>query len=89
MAGVDKGDNDSLIFQSFVQKYGPTVLAAPGGTGFNIVAWIMPFAVLLLGIGGTAMLIRRWRLRSVPMPLPSTVSRFGDIRERIRRETEI
>jgi cytochrome c-type biogenesis protein CcmH/NrfF len=89
MAGVAKGDNDSMIFQAFVQKYGPTVLAAPGGEGFNIVAWVMPFAVLILGIGGTSLLIRHWKLRSVAMPPPSTIARFSDIRDRIRRETEL
>jgi len=89
MAGINKGDNDSMIFQAFVQKYGPTALAAPPTQGFNLVAWIMPFAVLILGIGGTALLIRRWRLRTVPMPPPSTTPRFIDIRDRIRRETEL
>ncbi len=44
-AGIARGDNDSLILQSFVQKYGNTVLAAPTGSGFNVVAWITPFAV--------------------------------------------
>ena len=43
-AGLERGDNDSLILQSFVQKYGNTVLAAPTNSGFNIVAWITPFA---------------------------------------------
>ncbi len=89
MAGVANGDSNNTIFQAFVQKYGPTVLAAPPGTGFNIVGWVMPFAVLFLGIGGTALLIRRWKLRSVPMPPPSTLPRFSDIRDRIRRETEL
>jgi cytochrome c-type biogenesis protein CcmH/NrfF len=89
MAGIDRGDGDGPIFQEFVQKYGPTVLAAPPGTGFNIVGWVMPFAVLILGIGGTALLIRRWRLRSVPMPPPSATLGFSDIRDRIRRETEL
>ena len=28
-AGIARGDNDSLILQSFVQKYGNVVLAAP------------------------------------------------------------
>ena len=89
MAGVDRGDSDKVIFAAFVQKYGPTSLAAPPVEGFNIVGWVMPFAVLILGIGGTALLIRKWRLRSVPMPPPSSVAHFSDIRERIRRETEI
>ncbi len=89
MAGIDRGDSDKTIFAAFVEKYGPTSLAAPPGTGFNIVAWVMPFAVLALGIGGTALLIRKWRLRTVPMPPPSATPRFGDIRDRIRRETEL
>ncbi len=33
-----------------MQKYGPTVLAAPTTTGFNRVAWIMPFLALVLGL---------------------------------------
>ncbi len=89
MAGVDRGDSDKTIFAAFVEKYGPTSLAAPPAEGFNIVGWVMPFAVLVLGIGGTALLIRKWRLRSVPMPPPSAVTHFSDIRDRIRRDTEI
>src|SRR6516225_11130043 len=44
-AAIARGDNDSMALQSFVQKYGATVLAAPTNTGFNLVAWIMPFVV--------------------------------------------
>jgi cytochrome c-type biogenesis protein CcmH len=89
MAGVDRGDSDKAIFQAFSEKYGPTALAAPTWEGFNIVGWVMPFTVLILGIGGTVLLIRKWKLRSVPMPPPSTTPHFSDIRDRIRRETEI
>ena len=46
-AAIDRGDSDDLSLQSFVQKYGPTVLAAPPTTGFNRVAWVMPFAALV------------------------------------------
>ena len=36
MAAVTRGDSDSLVEQSFVQKYGPTVLAAPSpNSGFD------------------------------------------------------
>jgi cytochrome c-type biogenesis protein CcmH len=41
------------------------------------------------GIGGTAILIRKWKLRTVPMPPPSATPHFTDIRDRIRRETEL
>jgi len=89
LAGVTNGDSDNTIFDAFVQKYGPTVLAAPTTKGFNLVAWIMPFAVLFLGIGGTALLIRRWKLRTVPLPPLSPTPNFLNIRDRIRRETEL
>src|SRR6201981_3125463 len=50
MAAVSRGDSDSLVQQAFVQKYGPTVLAAPMTSGFDRTAWIMPFAALIAGI---------------------------------------
>src|ERR1700733_6468827 len=51
MAAVTRGDSDSLVEQAFVQKYGPTVLAAPTTRGFDRAAYIMPFAALILGFG--------------------------------------
>ncbi|HEY6337396.1 MAG TPA: cytochrome c-type biogenesis protein CcmH, partial [Candidatus Sulfotelmatobacter sp.] len=51
MAQVMRGDSDSLVSQAFVQKYGPTVLAAPTTTGFNRTAWVVPFVALGLGFG--------------------------------------
>jgi len=38
IAALDRGDNNDLIMQGFVQNYGPTVIAAPTATGFNRVA---------------------------------------------------
>ena len=63
MAGLDRGENDDLTLQDFVQKYGPTVLAAPTGTGFNRVAWIMPFLALVLGLLTTIFIVLAWRKR--------------------------
>src|SRR6202041_1311372 len=47
VAAVDRGDNDDMTLQGFVQKYGTTVMAAPTKAGFNRVAWIMPYFVLV------------------------------------------
>jgi cytochrome c-type biogenesis protein CcmH/NrfF len=88
MASLNRGDNDDLVLQTFVQKYGPTVLAAPTAKGFNQVAWIMPFAVLLLALLGTFMLVRRWKLRAAPIPAPANILNFNAVRDRIRRETD-
>lgn len=87
---LDRGDNNNLILQNFVQKYGPTVLAAPPEKGFNLVAWIAPGLVFLLATLGTALLIRKWKLHTVPMPEDTgTTPQMDAYREKVRRETEI
>src|SRR5664279_1842600 len=60
-AGLERGDNDSLILQSFVQKYGNTVLSAPTSSGFNVVAWIMPFAVFVLATAMAGWVVGIWK----------------------------
>jgi len=90
---VDKGGNDDLMLQVFVQKYGPTVIAAPTTTGFNIVAWIMPFAVLLAGTGLVVWVVRTWKSRPAPaMAMGLTPAQGADLekfREQARNETEL
>jgi len=66
MAAVSRGDSDSLVEQSFVQKYGPTVLAAPTTTGFDRTAWIVPFVALALGLMLVVLVIRSWKNRPTP-----------------------
>jgi cytochrome c-type biogenesis protein CcmH len=63
MAELDRGENDDLTLQDFVQKYGPTVLAAPTATGFNRVAWVMPFLALVLGLTTTILIVVSWKGR--------------------------
>jgi cytochrome c-type biogenesis protein CcmH len=61
MAAVNRGDSDSLVEQSFVQKYGPTVLAAPTAKGFDRAAYIVPFVALFFGFGLVVIIVRGWR----------------------------
>jgi cytochrome c-type biogenesis protein CcmH len=86
---LNQGKGDTEILEAFQDKYGPTVLAAPMLTRFNLVAWIVPPVVLLLGIAGTILLIRKWKLRTVAMPVAANVRGFDRIREEIRKETEL
>jgi cytochrome c-type biogenesis protein CcmH len=66
MAAVERGDSDSLVQQAFVQKYGPTVLAAPTTTGFDRTAWILPAVALFLGFGLVVFVVRAWKNRPAP-----------------------
>jgi cytochrome c-type biogenesis protein CcmH/NrfF len=87
-AAVDMGGTNDAILGSFQDKYGPTALAAPMLTKFNIVAWVVPPAFLLLGLAGTFLLVKKWRLRTAAMPEVADDPESNDLRERIRKETE-
>jgi cytochrome c-type biogenesis protein CcmH/NrfF len=89
-AQLDAGASDAAVFKFFEAKYGPTILAEPVRGGFDDVAWVGPFAFLLLGIVLILLLLRLWRARNarlVPEP-PSLPTADADaLRDRIRDET--
>jgi cytochrome c-type biogenesis protein CcmH len=92
-AAVDRGDNDDRIMQVFVQKYGPMVLLAPTTTGFNRIAWIMPYAALVVGFTIVYFIVRAWRKRPAPPIADGIVPAPGPLTDRYReqahRETEL
>jgi cytochrome c-type biogenesis protein CcmH/NrfF len=59
-AAIASGLSDKQVLDGFASKYGATVLAAPTTHGFDLVAWIAPFAVFAAALLGTILLIRRW-----------------------------
>ncbi len=46
---IDSGMNETQIIESFVLKYGETVLSAPPKRGFSLTAWALPFLGFVLG----------------------------------------
>jgi cytochrome c-type biogenesis protein CcmH len=93
MASVSRGDSDSLVEQGFVQKYGPTVLAAPTNVGFDRAAWIMPFAALIVGFGLVVLVIRSWKNRPAPAIAdglrPVRGAELEQFRNQARKETDL
>lgn len=93
MAAVTRGDSDSLVEQAFVQKYGPTVLAAPTNQGFDRVAYIVPFVALFFGAGLVVLVARAWKGRPAPAVAegipPRRNSELDRFREQANRETEL
>ena len=88
-ASIARGESDDAIFHQFQDEYGPVVLASPMFTRFNHVAWIVPPVFLLLGIGCVLLVVRNWKMRTVPMPATPDTPEFAASRERIRRETQL
>ncbi|HSE47623.1 MAG TPA: cytochrome c-type biogenesis protein CcmH [Terriglobales bacterium] len=87
---LDKGMSDEAITQEFVLKYGNTILAAPTTSGFNLVAWVVPFLVLGTATFFAALLVRRWKSGAEPLPATAAAGApLDEYRERARRETEL
>jgi cytochrome c-type biogenesis protein CcmH len=84
------GKTDQEILSWFATKYGPTVLAAPTAHGFDLVAWIAPFAVFAAASLGTVLLVRRWsvgKTQAVAVDAATLDPAERERREQIRRET--
>ncbi len=89
-AALNRGDNDDLILQGFVQEYGATVLAAPTTTGFNYVAWVMPFVAFAAGIALLIVIVRKWKFRVAPVGAQDlSTEELDEFRKRARMETEL
>ena len=90
-AGVASGKSNDAILASFVDEFGPTVLAAPTKTGFNRVAWIMPFVVFGLGITAAIYFVRKWQYRLVAAKAQPAISatHYQELVQQARQETEL
>lgn len=60
---VEAGKTPEQIKDFFVSKYGQWVLLKPKTTGFSALLWILPYAVLVMGIFGALWFVRRWTKR--------------------------
>ena len=92
LLGQGKSKQDILNF--YVSKYGEKVLAAPVAEGFNLSAYITPFAAILVGAGVIGLIVRQWVIRTrtaTPQPAlaTSTVPVSPDeLRTRLERELQ-
>ena len=57
---LEAGKTPEQIKEFFVSKYGEWVLLKPKGTGFSALLWILPYAVLGIGIIAALWFVRRW-----------------------------
>lgn len=78
---IAQGKGESEIIDGFVTQYGEQILASPRASGFNWLAYLIPFAALVVGLGGIAVLVARWRggqAQVVPVPVTSQRTASGD-----------
>lgn len=61
---IAQGKTRKQIENDLVQQYGPAVLARPPANGVNVLVYIVPPVVVILGIVIIAIFIPRWRRRA-------------------------
>jgi len=61
---INQGNTRREIENDLVQQYGPAVLAKPPARGFNLLVYIIPPVVVILGIATVAITLPRWRRRT-------------------------
>jgi len=92
---IDQGKTKDDILNYYVGKYGEKVLAAPVAQGFNLSAYITPFAVILLGAGAIALIARQWVIRTRTAPAQPglatsmTVASPDELRARLEQELKV
>ena len=73
---IADGKTKQEIKDALVQQYGEQVLATPGTSGFDLLAWLVPGFALVLGALGIALAWRRARRRNAgPSAVPPPLSR--------------
>jgi cytochrome c-type biogenesis protein CcmH/NrfF len=101
---TDREQNDDVVLNTFVQKYGPTVLSAPTKSGFNLVAWVTPPLALAIGTVIAMAFAKRLKVQAVANEPTSAAQMWGTtsspdttitsdeveaLRLRTRQETEL
>ena len=56
------------VVEAFVSRYGERILSAPRKEGFDLLAWVAPFAALLLAGTMLVVVIRRWTAAAATRP---------------------
>jgi cytochrome c-type biogenesis protein CcmH len=90
---LGRGMSGAQIIAYFRGKYGEKILSAPTTQGFNLLAWIMPFAAIAAGGALVVFTVGRWRTNS-PAPTPADEPAAGasddnfdpELRRRLERE---
>jgi cytochrome c-type biogenesis protein CcmH/NrfF len=58
---IARGLSKDEIKDRLVAQYGPQVLAIPGDEGFDLAAWLVPGAAIVIAGGAIFVGLRRWR----------------------------
>jgi cytochrome c-type biogenesis protein CcmH len=55
--------SDEKVLAAFSQAYGPAVIAIPAKSGFDLLAWVMPWVAAAIGLLLVLLVVRYWSQR--------------------------
>jgi len=84
-------DDDQAVLNFFRREWGVTTVVEPDRHGFELLAWILPFAGLGLGVCLLVMVVHKWRVHEAGVKAAETRldPHLESLRARARKETEI
>ncbi|HJU28998.1 MAG TPA: cytochrome c-type biogenesis protein CcmH [Candidatus Binataceae bacterium] len=90
-AMIGRGMAGPEIIAYFRHKYGEKILSSPTTQGFNLLAWVMPFAALIGGGAIIVVAVSRWRQAPPSTPSPGASDTGAavyddELRSRLQRD---
>ena len=64
---LEAGTGEAAILAKLKDKYGALVLGAPPAEGFNLLGYLMPSVMLVLGLFVVRSTVLRWRRQKAPL----------------------
>jgi cytochrome c-type biogenesis protein CcmH len=87
---IDRGQTEAQIKRALVGQYGPVVLALPSASGFDLTAYLVPLAAMLVLLAVLALLLPRWRRRAQAAETsPSVLPPELDAADAARLDTDL
>ena len=84
---LQQGKTPAEVLDYFTQRYGEWILLAPPKRGFNLIIWVLPFALLPIGAATVYLGARRWvRRPTAAASAPQGVD--AAYAERLQRELD-
>jgi cytochrome c-type biogenesis protein CcmH len=83
-AMLSVGKTEQEILDIYVARYGERILTTPPARGFNLLAYIMPWVLAVVGVVAVVVVLKRWlALRPADSATPAVDGGYAD---RIDRE---
>ncbi len=76
---LQMGQSEQQVLQYFADHYGQQILLTPPQQGINLLAWLVPLAAMLLGLGLVVFILRDWRKLNHPHPARARAQARDDL----------